>query len=885
MTSIATAKKKDGMNNKKPYLFLLIIVLVIIAASVYIVFFYYSGGTNATQNTRGTQNATQFDPYAHLSSADFALVSPEKVLASNTQFVSLAREKYVFLYANASNFTAVDSSQFIILVVNDTGPYMNIALSVFNATVLDYALNDTNGIILSKNNVWSNSQTVFVLAGYKNASTLSAALLKFFVKSPVYAPQKLIGKFMNFNSTSKNSSGTPFGSKDPILQASLDGAYPLSPQDTALPYPYSYYLNFAYLVYQAPFFSSYAPGFSGGASGLNLPMHAMLCIPPPPPPDSSSICIGNYVAMPVFQFGTYDISQPEWSFDTGDCNFFGISDCIDTEGWAASGINPQLPYSQIPSIFYGFSTTLSGIPPSLTGTTGPLSDSLPLTWWNYGPGSVGTSTGGAEQNIITQNQTLLLMNASVEAFSAPYSETPFGNFTGYSGNNTVTYSCSSSLCGMNFNYYIYVLMTESSTIPAGAYITSPSNYELAPGSNYYALFDPVTLSTPKVVVTPSATYYFSYWSVYSEIGGNSYHQVFNTSNATFQIIGPTQVKAIYTVKIMPGSVKATSAFMTPSAYYTCPPPLSNCNNMSSLNPISGVQIKITGQSGNILFSNFTDSSGSVTTPALPGGCYDVSAYKNGYIFLVEPNPICVNGNTELFAIDLSPYIVKINWPIGYPSFDAPLNKSVPINAVLEYSDGIAASNVSIRASASTGTINSSITTSSNGSAYFVWNSGDKPGKYSLGFTPTNILFQPPTYNVPVIVYPNNSTLTYVNVLLRNSTLYAYAGSHLSDNVSASFCRLVFGYPANLTDVCSASLPMTFNLTWTPAGINYTFKPSITPANYTTNSSRSTLSINVSNYVTTGVYKTNVAVKVTSASGLTYSATAPLSIVISQYSYR
>ncbi len=878
--------KKNYNTHKKKLLPLVAIILILAVISTLAIVLYHTNPVKNAQNTNVNNNATQFDPSAHLSAANFALVAPEQILAGNTQFITLARQKYVFLYANASNFTSVDGSQFIIIVVNGTGPYMNLALSVFNATALDYAINDTKGIILSKKDVWASDQTVFVLVGFKNDSSLSSALLKFFVKSPVYAPRKLTGKFISFNSTLKNlSSGVPFNSRDPVLEAFLDGSYGLSPQDTALSYPYDYYLNFAYLLYYAPVLSSYAPGFGGEESGLNLPMSAMLCIPPPPPPDGSSICVGNYVAMPIFQFGMYGVSQPQASFDTGDCNFFGITDCIDTEGWAVSGINPQLPYAQIPSILYGFTSTLSGIPPSLTGTTGPVSSATPLTWWEYGPGSVGTTTGGIQQNIITQNQTLLLMDAGVEAFSAPYSETPSGNFTGYTGNNTVTYSCDSSLCGMDFNYYIYVLMTESSTVPSSAYVISPSNYNLVPGSNYYALFDPVTLSTPTIIVTPAATYYFSYWSVYSEIGSNQYYQIFDTSNATFQITGPTQAKAIYTRKVMSGSITAESGFMTPSAYYTCPPPLSNCNNMSSINPIGGVNIKITGQNGTVLFSNSTNSNGTVTSPVLPGGCYNVNAYKNGYIFSVEPNPLCVNGNTGVYAIDVSPYILKINWPNGYPSFDAPLNKTIKINVALNYSNGDAASNIPIRASAGVGTINSSITTSSNGSADFIWYSGRNSGKTVLSFTPTSIFWQPPAYKVPVIVYPNNTTFAYVNIALKNSTLYASTyGSAFRDNVSASFCRVIFSYPSNITDVCSASSPMTFSLTWLPSGINYTFNPSTTPANYTINSSKSILYINTSNHLSVGVYKTNVAVKVTTASGALYNATVPLSIIVNQYGY-
>ena len=321
------ADRAREKNSLYGYLAAVVIILIIVALTLF--FGKLNGGSfgpnNGIQNT--IENAS-LDPYVHLGTADFALVATQNVLLSNQKFAQLAGKYYNFLYASASNFSTVESSPFIVLVVNDSTPYTNLALDAVNSSTLDYAMNGTTGTVLTRSDVWAANQTVFLLVGYKSNASLSSALQGFFTKPKVLTPQKVSGKFVNYSGATAN---------DPTLQAYLDGFYPLSPSDPSLQSPYNYYINFAYLLYQAPVLESINPGFSGNASGLGLPMQADLCVPPPPPPDGSSICFGDYIAMPMFQFGTSAPAEPQWSLGSDDCNYFGISDCIDTSGWAVSG--------------------------------------------------------------------------------------------------------------------------------------------------------------------------------------------------------------------------------------------------------------------------------------------------------------------------------------------------------------------------------------------------------------------------------------------------------------------------------------------------------------------------------------------------------------------
>ncbi len=837
------------------------------------------------QQTTG-KNLGGTDPYAHLGNASFALVAPYGVLSANSKFAPLASERYVFRYADAANFTNVENSTFVVIVVNSSnGAYAQLALKAINITELDNALNYTKGAMISKDNVWERGQTVFLLIGY-NASSLSSALSSFFVKSPVYAPKQFSARFVN-------ESGKVSG--DPIMDAVLDGTYELGPHDGSLQYPYSYYENFAYLIYYAPVIASGVPGIEGNSSGTGLPMSSPVCVPPPPPPEGgSSICVGDYLAMPMLQVGSAPPLRPQWSYDTGDCNFFGIDDCISAEGWAASGLNPQLPYSEIPSVYFGVTSTGSSVPPSMDGTFGPVSDILPITWWVYGPGSYGESTGGFQSSmsgVMNESETALLINSGVQMFSAPIGETPVGNFTVYNAtNSSYTYSCGSEICGMRFNYTIYALLNVSSTIPPNASVTYPHGYSSAPQLNYSPVLEPLSLSTPKIVKTSANTYYFSYWSVYSELAGNQYYNIYNTSDVTFQLIGPTQAQAIYTTAgpSLPGSVNFTAA----TAINAC---------THGICPISGVNITFRNlSSGRIAYSNITGNSTQFyTTPQLASGCYNVSAYEAGYIFYVTPNPVCVNGNGELVkALDKYLYVFNISWPNAYPFGAAPINTTLPIKMSLDFYNGrCCAGSVPLMINTTTGSlvsiVNGIITTpptsSGNGTVHFLWYTGHKSGPAKISFTVNGtkgIFVSNYTYSLPVELFSGSYPQTMLNISLSNGTVHAFPGMSFTDNITVRLCH-TFRVGKNRTLPCSMITPYAANLSLTYmndrlANTTVSFVPN--PAHADTNTLYDSTSLHVSlgRNVIRSLYVARI--KATMATpNATYNATVPLLIYVSMNS--
>jgi hypothetical protein len=866
--------------------------------------------SRTTIPANATQLSNQSDPYANLGTASFALIAPHGVIDNNTRFASLAGNTYDFLYANYSNATSVEKSQFVVVVANKSEPgYLQIAGMALNASTISYALNETHGIMMSRSNVWTGNQTVFLLIGY-NGSALSAALLSFFVKAPVYVPRQVAGRFIAFNGTYKGTNDSARASvKDPTLDAVLDGTYELGPHDSALPYPYSYYDNFAYLVYYAPVITSAVPGILGNSSGTNLPMFASVCIPPPPPPEGgASVCVGDYVAMPMLQIGSAPPQRPEWSYDTGDCDFLGIDDCIDAEGYAASGLNPQLPYREIPSVYFGFTGTGSDIPPSMTGTSGPLDDSDPITWWVYGPGSLGESTGGFQagiSGIMNESETALLFNDSVEMFSAPTSETPLGNFTVYNQtNSSATYSCTNNLCGMRFNYSIYALLTVASSIPARAAVVTPHGYSQAPHNNYSAILEPVTLSTPKVVKTSSTTYYFSYWSVDSELDGNQYHQQFNTSNATFQLIGPTQAQAVYTSRSAPGSITISTVVSGLSGGSGCLPWTSNNCTQSGM---PGVNVTLTSPGGQVVYSGVTGASGQETSPSLPGGCYQVNAHERGYILITGPNPVCVNGPSDVLVMMLTPLVYNVSWPPIYPYAGAPINTNIPINLTLFYfSEGYLqhVSGAIVGVKHTGGSLSSPLPQPSNGTlctrwfngydnqtscgsvagyslaktgsmanATFFWRTPSVSGIYYLNFTslvaPAGGPYPPLvgftrgwTYSIPVVVYSGNFMLTIFNLTLSNSTVTAKPGSSFTDTVFAHICQFGFNLGANATLSCITPRAAYLNASGLPAGSAVNFTPNPLVPNSITFNGGSTMSVDLPSSAAIGEYGVNISATVT-----------------------
>ncbi len=868
------------------------IIILIAAVSVAIIAVFLL--TIRLQGTPQAENLSMPDPYTHLGNASFALVAPYNVLSANGRFASLASERYDFRYTDAANFTSVENSTFIVIVVNSSsGAYAQLATKAINITELDSALNYTKGAMISKYNVWGSAQTVFLLIGY-NASSLSSALLSFFVKSPVYAPKQFSVRFVN-------ESGKAPG--DPVMDAVLDGTYELSPHDSALPYPYSYYDNFAYLIYYAPVITSIVPGFEGNSSGSGLPLSAPICMPPPPPPGGgSSMCIGDYAAMPMLQVGSAPPLRPQWSYDTGDCEFFGIDDCIDAEGWAASGLNPQLPYREIPSVYFGVTFTGSPVPPSMDGTFGPVSDSLPITWWVYGPSSFGESTGGFQSSlsgVMNESETALLINAGVDMFSAPIGETPVGNFTVYNAtNSSSTYSCGSEICGMKFNYTIYALLNISSTIPGDASVASPRGYSPNPQLNYSPVLEPVSLSTPKIVKTSAQTYYFSYWSVYSELAGNQYYKKYSTSNITFQLIGPTQARAIYTTNTTaangPGNVIIYSDYIPMFQFGSCSNNPANCTKYGSYYRIPNVSVSISIPGGKEVFSGATNATAMAVTGKLAGGCYNIAVSKQGYNLFADPNPLCVNGVTSLFLVDTDPYIFDITWPSSYPYALAPVNGTIPINVSVRYaSTGASAGNSSryLYAHTTSGVmegyssgriVNGYSNLSANGTADFLWEVGKTPGMHVINFTigvGWPILSE--SYSMPVVAYSGNYLRTELNISLSNTTEYASPGESFADNITVRLCRTYL--ISNRSLPCMPLMPYASNMSLIyvndrPANTTAVFVPDPAPANSESLSDMASLRISLGSGVRNGLYVARIT-SVMHTSNATYNSTVPLLIYV------
>lgn len=873
------------------YAIILIVAIVVVAiAAVLILTMPPSGGLAA-------ENLSGIDLYAHLGNATFALIAPQSVLANSSQFIELAKQKYNFLYADSSNFTGVEKSQFVLVVANASeASYLQIAGGVLNATALNVVLNRTKGVILSKSNVWADNQTVFFVIGYTNSSALQSALLSFFVSSPVYAPRQGIIKFVNFSGNSSSLSHLKKVSKDPIIDAYLDGSYELGPYDQALGFPYNYYDQFAYLIYWAPVLSSGPLGLGGGSSGTGLPIYTPLCTPPPPEPDSTSLCIGDYVAMPMLQFGATPPQKPQWSYESGDCEW--TQDCIDAEGWAASGLNPQLPYQDIPSVEYGFTATGSPIPPSMDGTSGPLSPYDPITWYYYGPGGTGLNTGGLiESNLTGQNETVLLENASVQIFSAPYKETPFGNFTGYnSTNSSISYACGAGYCGAFFDYAIYALMGMSTTLPKSVH----TNSSFGPGTGYYSIFEPVTLTTPKKVRSGTTFYYFSYWSIYSEVGTNQYYQRYNTSSATFEVIGPAQAEAIYTTNATatsgPGNVTIYSDYIPLYEYGSCLNNPANCTKRGFYYQIPNVSVSISTLGGKEVFLGVTNTTASAVTGKLAGGCYNVAVSKLGYNLAANPNPLCVNGATTLFLIDTDPYIFNITWPSSYPYAFAPVNGTIPINvSVLDAGTGALAGNSSkylyarvnsgiMKGYSSGRMVNGYSNLSAKGTAGFLWEVGKTPGIYKINFTvgvgwPT----LSESYLMPVVAYSGNYLRTELNISLSNTTEHVSSGGSFTDNITVRLCR-TYLIP-NRTLPCIPLAPYAANMSLVyvndrPANSTYAFMPNPATVNSKTLDDSTALHVSLGNGVRSNPYIARITATMATSNGV-YNATVPLLMYVSQ----
>ena len=178
-----------------------------------------------------------------------------------------------------------------------------------------------------------------------------------------------------------------------------------------------------------------------------------------------------------------------------------------------------------------------------------------------------------------------------------------------------------------------------------------------------------------------------------------------------------------------------------------------------------------------------------------------------------PNPVCVNGNTQVSAIDMDPFIFNVSWPVLYAYGGAPVNKSVPINLTLSYVSGARAGGVSIDAQSGSGTVSGSNATAANGTASFVWDTGPSSGLYYLNFTTSGTFIPKDRFSMPVVVYSGNFSRVFLNISLANSTVHALQGSSFADNVTVKACRFSFNLGANATLTCMRIMPQPANLSF------------------------------------------------------------------------
>ncbi|MDG6928551.1 MAG: carboxypeptidase regulatory-like domain-containing protein [Nitrososphaerota archaeon] len=692
------------------------------------------------------------NPYIHTGRAGFALVSPGAVPLEDPAFVRMAEQTYAFEYADAANFSSVKSASFVVIVLGAPG-YESLVAPYLNGSALSYA-SRSGGVTLSYPGVWSEGQTVFVLAGYGGAG-LVAALDAFFVQRPVALPAQ---SFVNVTV----ANGT---SVDPVLDANYAG-YPLDPADRFLnTSPYSYYLNFASVFYRAPWSISYGESsvspegvkvefaFNWSGSGPQLPHGSQMCFISERP----GICWGVYAAVPVFSFVQGATQRPVIELDNADCSFFFVH-CVGVKGTVVSG----------------YSTT-------------------------YGPGYLSGEKFWAQllqQYSAPTNFTTIeqLMEAGVALYSTPLVGVPACDYP----------NCSSVI---NFTYGIYPLVTAYSNAEA-LDATFGARY------NYTALFEPLTLSAPPLFTNSTGTYAFVQWTVYSEVGDNTYKQVFDSSNATFQVVGPTQAEAFYMPvgpQPQPGFLRGRVEF-----YHTYGSDITGL-------PIVGATVSVT-QDGKVVARATSGVDGNYTLGTrLQPGCYNVTAFKRGYDLEPATNPVCIDGNT---VADI--YERYFFWYFGYgPAGLAQgitANRSVDLYFEAFWPDGAPVSNWPIVATVDSGHINFQSYTNASGVATFRWTGGPSPGDFNASFSAQGLGTRPLLYTMPVAVF--NASYPLFQLGASVPAVSALSNSTVAIPVALSGCSLTHPQTGRYVFACDPFQPpaVTLSVAGLPGGATFTFSP-------------------------------------------------------------
>jgi hypothetical protein len=728
-------------------------------------------------------------------------VSEPSVPASDPFFVEQAKSLYSFRYARYDNFSSVEGSDFLAIVLNGSeSNYASLVSPPLGGETISAAY-AAGGDTLFLRNLWTKNQTVFVLAGY-SGNSLADALNRFFVVPKPVLPEPVALR-VSLNSTAKGTGGSQ-GSDPPI--SAFYGNYnltDLSPGNwwnSGNYAPYKYLLNFTNII-------SYMPQGQDNSidrqfTGWNLPNSSSVCTPPAN--GKINYCFGELIGMPVVQFGSQGPQTPVYHLQNGDCSAGPIA-CVDVMGLTLSGCNNKQFCSALLSLF-------------------DLPDVINVTNdWDIKK----TAT------VINLTSTFLLDNYSkANALSAdlylplpalPSVVFPFSaDINTMMGEGVQMYSAPTGICevlsgggpclpGTCFfgaeaclvNYTMWALTTSTSNVPG-------LDQVLLPQTGYSPLFEPLTFAAPPTFENSTGVYSFSYWDVATEINGTTYDQTFTAPAVTIPVGGPVQAKAIYTQTALSGTVAGRVVFL-----------FWDYHNSSLVwgPPIAGANITISDEKGRVLFNTISGPDGTYATPSLEPGCYNVTAVEYGFNLQPAFNPQCVDGPVDDPIFQWSNYFGYIaESSTGLGSVVLPGGQQGGVNFLLTYPEGEPAANVVVTATTNSGTLTGDILsgslaesrTGSNGAAYFRWTAGSTPGTYQINFNTAidgNTLF----YTLPVGVMK-------FDFALQNSSVTVFQGSNSLIPASAGYAGNLSGSlflpPVNAT-LSAMRVPTNASVLFTP----------------------------------------------------------------------
>ncbi len=436
--------------------------------------------------------------------------------------------------------------------------------------------------------------------------------------------------------------------------------------------------------------------------------------------------------------------------------------CVGVYVGAPVFLGPQGLVTPFLGLFNVNVSTTLGIDKGVEGTV--TEDSFFISDFSFSPTSINSTNETITYLFTPLSQ---LIRDGVKMYSNPLYPLPFFDWV----------------------YGVYPLVSVNSTIGNVSGLTR---------TNYTNLFFPMNLTAPEVFTNSSGTWNFLEWSIYEEIGNETYYQTFNESTIPFYVQGPIQATAVYTYQAppKPGSISGVVKYAY-SRY-------NSYLNISGLGPaISGVHV-LFYNNGSLAANATTNIYGQYSTSILPEGCYNVSLqfplyYENGIYIYPEYWPVCVYGNVYNYNLyEFGQPGMAVSSPAGFQPI-IPKNQNVTLFAHLYWPDGKPVTNFSVYTSlnSSAGTLNSSITNSS-GVATIGWNSGSKLGFYYLNFT-SYLAHYPVYYTVP-------ANIVSINLSRENATVHAFNDSNISVPFNLTYPGSVYSAPIPAILSANLSLP-------------------------------------------------------------------------------